>query len=47
MFRAIYGDPALEKYARGVILPIHIIVDSGHVTLEGVVERIIGPLSPE
>jgi hyperosmotically inducible protein len=36
-FRAIYGDPALSIYAHGSILPIHIIVKNGHVTLEGVV----------
>jgi hyperosmotically inducible protein len=39
MYRAIYGDPGLERYAQGVILPIHIIVDQGHVTLEGVVDN--------
>ena len=39
MYRAIYGDPALEKYSHGVILPIHIIVENGHVTLEGVVDN--------
>ena len=36
-FRAIYGEPALEKYASGSLLPIHIIVNGGHVTLEGYV----------
>ena len=36
-FRAIYGFPALEKYASGTLLPIHIIVNGGHVTLEGTV----------
>jgi hyperosmotically inducible protein len=38
MFRAIYGFPALEKYALGVQKPIRIIVKGGHVTLEGVVD---------
>ena len=37
LFRAIYGFPALEKYAMPVIKPIRIIVKNGHVTLEGVV----------
>jgi hyperosmotically inducible periplasmic protein len=36
-FRAIYGEPSLEKYASGSLLPIHILVMSGHVTLEGTV----------
>lgn len=36
-FRAIYGDPALSRYAQGAVPPIHIIVKNGHVTLEGVV----------
>jgi len=39
LFRAIYGDVALEKYALGVQKPIRIIVKSGHVTLEGVVDN--------
>jgi|SRR5581483_11617145 len=38
-FRAIYGDPALNRYAIGAVPPIHIIVKNGHVTLEGVVAR--------
>ena len=37
--RAIYGDPALSKYAYGAVPPIHIIVKNGHVTLEGVVDN--------
>jgi hyperosmotically inducible periplasmic protein len=36
-FRAIYSEPALERYAYGPVPPIHIIVKGGHVTLEGVV----------
>jgi hyperosmotically inducible periplasmic protein len=39
LYRAIYGYPALEKYAMGVQKPIRIIVKSGHVTLEGVVDN--------
>jgi len=38
LFRAIYGDPALERYELGVQKPIRIIVKNGHVTLEGVVD---------
>jgi hyperosmotically inducible periplasmic protein len=36
-YRAIYGHPALNRYALQAIPPIHIIVNNGHVTLEGVV----------
>ena len=39
LYRAIYGYPALERYAMPVIKPIRIIVKSGHVTLEGVVDN--------
>ncbi len=35
--RAIYRDPVLSRYAMDPLAPIHIIVDNGHVTLEGVV----------
>jgi hyperosmotically inducible periplasmic protein len=35
--RAIYRDPMLSRYAIQPVPPIHIIVDNGHVTLEGVV----------
>jgi hyperosmotically inducible protein len=38
LFRAIYGYPSLERYALGVQKPIRIIVKSGRVTLEGVVD---------
>ena len=38
LFRAIYGFPALERYAMPVIKPIRIIVKNGNVTLEGVVD---------
>ena len=39
LFRAIYGHPPLEKYALTVVKPIRIIVNMGHVTLEGVVDN--------
>jgi hyperosmotically inducible protein len=35
--RAIYRDSVLSRYAMEPIPSIHIIVDNGHVTLEGVV----------
>lgn len=35
--RAVYRDPVLSRYALQAAPPIHIIVDNGHVTLEGVV----------
>lgn len=38
LYGAIYGFPALERYAMPVNKPIRIIVDSGRVTLEGVVD---------
>ncbi|HUA14619.1 MAG TPA: BON domain-containing protein [Verrucomicrobiae bacterium] len=38
LYRAIYGYPALEKYALGVQKPIRIIVKNGRVTLEGTVD---------
>lgn len=37
--RAIYRDPSLSRYAVQAVPPIHIIVDNGHVTLEGVVNN--------
>jgi len=36
--RAIYGDPAMQKYRINPVKPIRIIVGSGNVTLEGVVD---------
>jgi hyperosmotically inducible protein len=36
-YRAIYGQAALNRYALQAVPPIHIIVENGHVTLEGVV----------
>ena len=38
-FRAIYGNSVLNQYELRAVPPIHIIVDRGHVTLEGVVAR--------
>jgi hyperosmotically inducible periplasmic protein len=39
LYRAIYGYPALQKYALGVQQPIRIIVKNGKVSLEGVVDN--------
>jgi hyperosmotically inducible protein len=39
LYRTIYGEPGLEKYALGVQKPIRIIVKNGHVMLEGVVDN--------
>ena len=37
-YRAIYGDPTISiRYGYRALPSIHIIVDTGHVTLEGVV----------
>ena len=36
-FRAIYGTPELNRYAHQAVPPIHIIVENGRITLEGVV----------
>ncbi len=38
-YRAIYGFGGLYRYAMGTQPAIHIIVDNGHVTLMGVVDR--------
>ncbi len=38
LFNKLYSDPVLSKYAWGAVPPIHIIVDNGRVTLEGVVD---------
>src|SRR5882672_7852502 len=35
--RALFNDERLFRYSMGSVPPIHIIVKSGHVTLEGVV----------
>jgi hyperosmotically inducible periplasmic protein len=39
VFRAIYGDTGLQRYAIQAIPSIHIIVKNGNVTLEGVVDN--------
>jgi hyperosmotically inducible protein len=39
LYRAIYGDPSLSKYSWSSVASIHIIVKSGHVALEGVVDN--------
>jgi hyperosmotically inducible protein len=39
LFRAIYGYGPLQHYGVGSNRPIHILVNHGHVTLEGVVDR--------
>lgn len=38
-YRAIYSQPNLQMYAMQSVPPIHIIVNNGHVTLEGVVAK--------
>ncbi len=38
-YRAIYGNEALSEYQLRAVPPIHIIVNNGRVTLEGVVAR--------
>jgi hyperosmotically inducible protein len=39
LFRAIYADATLSRYAWPVVQSIHIIVNGGRVTLEGVVDN--------
>ena len=39
VYRAIFGNEVLSQYQMRAVPPIHIIVKSGHVTLEGVVAR--------
>jgi hyperosmotically inducible protein len=38
-YRAIYGNDVLSQYQLRAVPPIHIIVNNGHITLEGVVAR--------
>jgi hyperosmotically inducible periplasmic protein len=38
-YRKIYGNSLLSQYQLRAVPPIHIIVENGHVTLEGVVAR--------
>jgi hyperosmotically inducible protein len=37
LYRAIYGTEGLDRYAMRAVPTIHIIVNNGHVTLEGAV----------
>lgn len=39
VFFNVYGHPALNRYGLRSVGPIHIVVNNGHVTLEGVVLR--------
>src|ERR1035437_1834009 len=38
-YRKIYGNSVLSQYQLRAVPPIHIVVENGHVTLEGVVAR--------
>ncbi|MDQ1410258.1 MAG: hyperosmotically inducible periplasmic protein [Acidobacteriaceae bacterium] len=38
VYRAIFSEPALARYAESAVPSIHIIVKNGHVTLVGVVD---------
>lgn len=37
VYRAVYGEAALNRYALNAVPPLHIIVDNGNVSLVGVV----------
>jgi len=39
LYRAIYSEPSLSRYAEAAVPSIHIIVKGGHVTLEGVADN--------
>lgn len=39
LFRAIYSEPALSRYAQSAVPSIHIIVKNGNVSLEGVADN--------
>jgi osmotically-inducible protein OsmY len=39
VYRSIYGNSVLSPYQLRAVPPIHIIVNNGHVALEGVVAR--------
>lgn len=39
VFRAIYSEPSLSRYASSAVPSIHIIVKGGHVTLVGVADN--------
>ena len=36
-YRSISGKPGLDRYAMQAVPPIHILVNNGKVTLEGIV----------
>ena len=38
-YRSIFSSGGLYRYAMGAVPSVHIIVDNGHVTLEGVVDN--------
>ncbi len=38
-YRSIFGFGGMYRYAQGAVPSVHIIVDNGHVTLEGVVDN--------
>jgi hyperosmotically inducible protein len=40
VYRAIYGNSALNRYALQAVPPIHMVVKNGHVTLEGMVAQV-------
>jgi hyperosmotically inducible protein len=39
VYRAIYGEPGLSRYALSAVPSIHIIVKNGNVSLEGVADN--------
>jgi hyperosmotically inducible protein len=39
VYRAIYSEPGLSRYAQSAVPSIHIIVKNGNVTLEGVADN--------
>ena len=39
VYRAVYSEPALSRYALSAVPSIHIIVKNGNVTLEGVADN--------
>jgi hyperosmotically inducible periplasmic protein len=39
VFRAIYSEPSLSRYAASAVPSIHIIVKGGHVTLVGIADN--------
>jgi hyperosmotically inducible periplasmic protein len=38
VYRAVYGDPVLSRYGMSALPSIHIIVNNGNMTLEGVAD---------